>query len=51
MILQTAINYTLMLVVMYVPILPYLPLTDYALVGRSMLGSSFPFSSGWALAR
>ena len=51
MIFQTAINYTLMLVVMYGPVLPCLPLTDNVLVGRLMPGSSFPFSSVWGLAR
>jgi len=45
MIFQTAINYTLMLVVMYALILPSLPPTDNVPVGRSMPGSSFPFSS------
>lgn len=51
MIFQTAINYTLMLIVMYVSTLPYLPPTDKVPVGRSMPGLSSPFSSGWALVR
>ena len=39
MIFQTAINYTLMLIVMYGPILRYLPPpTDNVLVGRLMPG-------------
>jgi len=51
MIFQTAITYALMLTAMYVLTLPFHRQSDNVSTGRSMLGSLFPFSSDWALAK